>query len=255
MTTLQGKVAIVTGARRGIGRAEALTLARAGANVVACDIVSDEELASLQDEATGAGSEILAMACDVTKKDDIDNVVARTIERFGRVEILVNNAQTGLTPVPWEELSDELFTHSFESGPLASFRFMQACFPSMKAQGWGRIINTSSGASRGGVENFGHYAAAKGAIASLTYAAATDWGQYGITANVIYPAILTPSLKAYLDTEPERRAQMEARVPVRYVGDPLDDLGPIVLFLASDASGYLTGHPFFIDGGSGQGPR
>ncbi|MEN2742853.1 SDR family NAD(P)-dependent oxidoreductase [Microbacterium sp. X-17] len=255
MTTLEGKVAIITGARRGIGRAEALTLAGAGAKVVVCDIVFDDEMTSLQDEIAAAGGESLAFACDVTKKDDIDHVVAQTIATYGRVDILVNNAQTGLTPVPWEELSDKLFTQSFESGPLASFRFMQACFPYMKAQGWGRIINTSSGASRGGVPNFGHYAAAKGAIASLTYAAATDWGQYGITANVIYPAILTPALKGYLEAEPSRRAEMEARVPVRYVGDPLDDLGPIVLFLASDASGYLTGHPFFVDGGAGQGPR
>jgi NAD(P)-dependent dehydrogenase (short-subunit alcohol dehydrogenase family) len=100
-----------------------------------------------------------------------------------------------------------------------------------------------------------HYAAAKGAIASLTYAAATDWGQHGITANVIYPAILTPSLKAYLETQPEQRAQMEAQVPVRYVGDPLDDLGPIVLFLASDASAYLTGHPFFVKHGSSRRTR
>ncbi|MFG2943418.1 SDR family NAD(P)-dependent oxidoreductase [Streptomyces sp. NPDC048282] len=255
MKPLEGKVAIITGARRGIGRAEALTLASAGATVVVSDIVFDEEMKSLQDEVAAVGRKSLALECDVTKKEDIDNVVARTAEQFGRIDILVNNAQTGLTPVPWEELTDELFTQSYESGPLASFRFMQAVFPYMKAQGWGRIINTSSGASRGGVENFGHYAMAKGAISSLTYAAATDWGQYGITVNVIYPAILTPSLKSYLDSNPAARTAMEARVPVRYVGDPLDDLGPIVLFLAGDASGYLTGHPVFIDGGGGFGPR
>ncbi|MFG2937833.1 SDR family NAD(P)-dependent oxidoreductase [Streptomyces sp. NPDC048282] len=255
MKPLEGKVAIITGARRGIGRAEALTLASAGATVVVSDIVLDDEMRSLQDEVAEAGSKSLALVCDVTKKEDIDNVVAQTAEQFGRIDILVNNAQTGLTPVPWEELTDELVTQSFQSGPLASWRFMQAVFPYMKAQGWGRIINTSSGASRGGVENFGHYAMAKGAISSLTYAAATDWGKYGITVNVIYPAILTASLKSYLDSTPGAQAAMEAQIPVHYVGDPLKDLGPIVLFLASDASGYLTGHPFFIDGGAGHGPR
>jgi NAD(P)-dependent dehydrogenase (short-subunit alcohol dehydrogenase family) len=95
---------------------------------------------------------------------------------------------------------------------------------------------------------------AEGAIASLTYAAATDWSRFGITVNVIFPAVLTPSLKAYLDSNPEQRKAMEARVPVGHFGAPCTDLGPVVLFLASEAPGYLTGHPFFIDGGPGQGP-
>ncbi|MFJ4295685.1 SDR family NAD(P)-dependent oxidoreductase [Curtobacterium sp. NPDC089689] len=252
---LAGKVAIVTGARRGIGRAEALTLARAGANVVISDVFDDDELRAVAEEIAAAGSEALALRCDVTKKDDIDVLVQHTVARFGRIDILVNNAQTGLTPVPWEDLTDELVTQSFESGPLASYRLMQAVFPLMKQQRWGRIINTASGASRGGVENFGHYAMAKGAVASLTYAAATDWSRYGITVNVIFPAILTSALQSYLDATPGAKEAMEARIPVHYIGDAEADLGPIILFLASDASAYLTGHPFFIDGGAANAPR
>jgi NAD(P)-dependent dehydrogenase (short-subunit alcohol dehydrogenase family) len=255
MKPLEGKVAIVTGARRGIGRAEALTLAAAGATVCVSDVFFDDELKSIEKEVAELGGQSLVLECDVTKKEHIDNVVAQTAEKFGRIDILVNNAQTGLTPVLWEELTDELVTQSFESGPLASYRFMQGVFPYMKEQGWGRIINTASGASRGGVANFGHYAMAKGAVASLTYAAATDWGRYGITCNVIFPAILTPSLQGYLDSSPDARAAMEEAIPVHYIGEPLKDLGPIVLFLASDASGYLTGHPFFIDGGAARAPR
>ncbi|MFV0252112.1 MAG: SDR family NAD(P)-dependent oxidoreductase [Beutenbergiaceae bacterium] len=255
MKPLEGKIAIITGARRGIGRAEALALAGAGASIVASDLVADDELSGLTDQVSALGAESMVLECDVTNAEHIDRVVGQTLEQFGKVDILINNAQSGLTPVPWEDMTDEIMTQSFTSGPLASYRFMQACFPHMKQQGWGRIINTASAASRGGVENFGHYATAKGAIASLTYAAATDWSRFGITANVIFPAILTPALKSYLDSTPGAQAAMEAQVPVHYIGDPLNDLGPVVVFLASDASQYLTGHPFFIDGGAAHGPR
>lgn len=251
---LQGKVAIVTGARRGLGKAEAKALAAAGATICACDLVY-EDLLALRDEIAASGGECLCLKCDVREKDQIDEVVQKTIERFGKVDILVNNAQGGLEPVEWEDLTDEVIATSLYSGPVASLRFMQACFPGMKARGWGRIINTASGASRGGVSNFGHYAMAKGAIASLTYAAATDWSQFGITANVIFPAILTDSLADWMAGSPEHRRAMESKIPVGYIGEAERDLGPVIVFLASDASRYLTGHPFFIDGGAANGPR
>src|SRR6185436_8939113 len=155
---LNGKVAIVTGGRRGIGAAEALALGQAGAKVVACDI--NPEMSDLTKHLESAGIDFLTLQCDVTKKDEAENVVAQTVKKWGRVDILVNNAQAGLEPVAWEELTDELVEGSLSSGPVASWRFMKACFPYMRAQGWGRIINTASGASRGGVSNFGHYAMA-----------------------------------------------------------------------------------------------
>ncbi len=252
-TPLQDKVAIVTGARRGIGYAEAVALARAGAKVVACDL--NPEMNDLQAEIEGFGGTCIALKCDVGNKADIASVVSQTVAAFGTVHILVNNAQAALEPVPWEDLSDEFVHLSLETGPVASWRFMQACFPHMKAQRWGRIINTASGASRGGVANFGHYAMAKGAVASLTYAAATDWSRHGITVNVIYPAILTDSLKAWIDSNPAHQKMLEAQVPVGFVGEAETDLAPIIVFLASDAARYMTGHPFFIDGGGAQAPR
>jgi NAD(P)-dependent dehydrogenase (short-subunit alcohol dehydrogenase family) len=251
---LKGKVAIVTGARRGIGKGEAKALAAEGARIVACDMVY-EELLTVRDEIAAWGGECLPLRCDVREKDQIQNVVSKTIEKYGKVDILVNNAQGGLEPVVWEDLTDELVEMSLYSGPVASLRFMQACFPYMKAQKWGRIINTASGASRGGVPNFGHYAMAKGAIASLSYAAATDWSKFGITVNVIFPAIITEPLKRWMAGSPERREKLESGIPVGYIGEPERDLGPVIVFLASDASHYLTGHPFFLDGGAGNGPR
>lgn len=251
---LRGKVALVTGARRGIGRAEAKALAAEGAAIAACDLVY-EDLLTLQEEIARTGGECLPLQCDVREKDQIHQVVDKAIEKFGTVDILVNNAQGGLEPVEWEDLTDEVIATSLSSGPVASLRFMQACFPSMKAQGWGRIINTASAASRGGVSNLGHYAMAKGAIASLTYAAATDWSRFGITANVIFPAILTDSLANWMAGSPERRRAIQSGIPVGFIGDAERDLGPVIVFLASDASRYLTGHPFFIDGGAANGPR
>jgi len=251
---LDGKVAIVSGARRGIGKAEAKALAAAGAKVVACDLVY-EDLVAVQDEIAASGGECLALQCDVRDKAQIDDAVNQTVEKYGTVDILVNNAQGGLDPVPWEDLTDEVVATSLYSGPVASLRFMQACFPHMKKQNWGRIINTASGAARGGVPNLGHYAMAKGAIASLTYAAATDWSRLGITVNVIYPAVVTDPMKEWMAISPDNRQTIESAFPIGYAGDPHHDLGPVIVFLASDASRYLTGHPFFIDGGAAYGPR
>lgn len=251
---LQGKVAIITGARRGIGKAEATALAAEGAKVVACDLVY-EDLLTVRDEIAASGGECLPLQCDVREKDQIQNVVKKTIEKYGKVDILVNNAQGGLEPVVLEDITDELVAMSLYSGPVASLRFMQACFPYMKAQKWGRIINTASGASKGGVPNFANYAMAKGAIASLTYAAATDWSKFGITINVIFPAIISQPLAHWMAGSPERRQAMEAGIPVGYIGEAERDLGPVIVFIASDASHYLTGHAFYIDGGAGNGPR
>jgi NAD(P)-dependent dehydrogenase (short-subunit alcohol dehydrogenase family) len=251
---LDGKVAIVSGARRGIGKAEAKALAAAGAKVVACDIAYDD-LVGVQDEIVQSGGECLALPCDVREKQQILDVVDQAVDRYGRVDILVNNAQGGLDPVAWEDLSDDIVATSLYSGPVATLRFMQACFPHMKEQGWGRIINTASGAARGGVSNLGHYAMAKGAIASLTYAAATDWSRLGITVNVIYPAVVTDAMREWMAISAENRQTIESAFPVGFVGDSNNDLGPVIVFLASDASGYLTGHPFFIDGGAAYGPR
>ena len=251
---LAGKVAIVTGSRRGIGAAEAVALAAAGATVVICDLVL-EELLTVKARIEGDGGTCLAVKCDVSQKAQVAHVVDETICAYGRVDVLVNNAQGAMDPTPWADISDEMLMTSLMTGPVASYWFMQACFPHMKDQGHGRIINTASAAARGGIANLGHYAMAKGAIASLTYAAATDWGEFGITANVIFPGIESESLTQYLSDKPELRAHYEANIPLGHFGNPSADLAPVVVFIASDASRYLTGHPFFIDGGVAHAPR
>ena len=192
---LAGKVAIVTGARRGIGAAEAVALAAAGSTVVICDLVY-EDLLTVKARIEDAGGTCMAVKCDVSQKAQVTQVVDETISAYGRVDVLVNNAQGAMDPTSWADISDDMLMTSLMTGPVASYWFMQACFPHMKTQGRGRIINTASAAARGGIANLGHYAMAKGAIASLTYAAATDWGEFGITANVIFPGIESESLTA-----------------------------------------------------------
>ena len=251
---LNDKVAIVTGARRGIGLAEADALAAAGAKVVACDLAYDELVAACAG-ISSRGDECLPLKCDVRDPAQIREVVDQTISTYGRIDILVNNAQGALDGVPWEDIDDALLDTSLGSGPIASLRFMQACFPHMKAQEWGRIINTASAASRGGAPNLGHYAMAKGAVAGLTYAAATDWSKFGITANVIYPMIATDPLKEWMAQSPDNKALVESHIPVGFLGEAERDLAPLVVFLASDGARYLTGHPFFVDGGAGNAPR
>lgn len=251
---LAGKVAIVTGARRGIGAAEARALAAAGSTVVICDLVY-EDLLTVKADIDDAGGSCMALKCDVSDKSQVVHVVDETISAYGKVDVLINNAQGAMDPTEWENITDDMVMTALMTGPVASYWFMQACFPHMKTQGRGRIINTSSAASRGGIANLGHYAMAKGAIASLTYAAATDWGQFGITVNVLFPGIESESLTQYLADKPELRARFEASIPLQRFGNPSADLAPVVVFIASDASQYLTGHPFFIDGGAAQAPR
>ena len=169
----------------------------------------------------------MALRCDVRDKQQIHDVVDQAVEKFGTVDILVNNAQGGLDPVPWEDITDDVVATSLYSGPVASLRFMQACLPHMKEKRWGRIINTASGAARGGVNNVGHYAMAKGAIASLTYAAATDWSRFGITVNVIYPAVVTDAMKDWMAISEENRRTIESAFPVGFVGEPDATLDPL----------------------------
>ena len=250
---LAGKVAIVTGARRGIGAAEAHALAAAGSAVVICDLVY-EDLLTVRARIEDAGGTCTAVQCDVSQKAQVAQVVDETISAYGRVDILVNNAQGAMDPTSWADISDDMVMTSLMTGPVASYWFMQACFPHMKNQGRGQSLIRRQ-RRRGGIANLGHYAMAKGAIASLTYAAATDWGEFGITVNVIFPGIESESLTEYLSDKPELRAHYEASIPLKRFGNPSTDLAPVVVFIASDASQYLTGHPFFIDGGVAHAPR
>jgi NAD(P)-dependent dehydrogenase (short-subunit alcohol dehydrogenase family) len=246
---VRGRVIIVTGAGRGIGRGVAHHLARSGATIVVGEYVP-RRLERIVEELSGIGAECLGRLCDVRRRGDIDELVAATADRFGRVDAIVNNAVTYGGPGPLAEITDEQMDDVYNSGVKAALWGMQAVYPHMRAAGWGRIVNVGSGAGVIGFPGFGAYAAAKEAIRALTRTAAREWASDGIVVNCYCPA-------AY-EIRPDRTNPFLAAADARFlnqhptgrIGDAEHDIGPVVRFLCSDACRYLTGETLMVDGGA-----
>jgi NAD(P)-dependent dehydrogenase (short-subunit alcohol dehydrogenase family) len=250
MGILDGRVAIVTGASSGIGRACAVRLAEEGASVVVT-ARRMQLLEELVDEITSKGGTAVAVACDVMVEEEISNVVETAADRFGRIDILGNFAQA-FYPYRASDHANLMATtresavNQFVGGPVQYLLFMQKCFPYMKEQGYGRIINTSSGAWLLGAPDYVGYGMAKAAVDALTRHASQDWGQYGIVTNTIYPVVRNAD---HEKEHPEMAAALPQRIPVRRHGTAYDDLSPVIAFLASDNAGYLNGQTIGINGG------
>ena len=247
MNQLSGKVAIITGASSGVGAGVAKVLAAHGASVVLC-ARRQEKLDQIRREIESGNPEgqVLTVVCDVADDLQIRHVVEETIAHFHTVHILVNCAQGAMLYRPVSEIDTDYALLAYKTGPLASLKFMQLCFPYMKENHWGRIINTASAAGYDGSAGFGAYGMAKEAIRAITRTAANEWGQYGITSNVFLPIIATENFRT---TQPEALKALEGRSPLRRIGTTEEDCGPIIAFLASDDSGYLNGQSFMLDGG------
>jgi len=252
---LSGKVAIVTGAGRGIGRGIAVELAAEGAKV----IVASRGQSSIErtvHEICAAGNEAHGIQCDVADPDAIRNTVAETVERYGRLDILVNNAQAygppGKTPLgrmPTEDVDIAAWQYLFDTGPTASLRFMQAAFPFLKESGAGRVINFGSYYGQIGFAETAAYNSAKEAIRGLSRTAAREWGKHNITVNVINPALRSDSLDSFIRNRPEEAAVVLEQIPLQRYGDIFKDGGRVAVFLAGPDSSYLTGMTFQLDGG------
>jgi NAD(P)-dependent dehydrogenase (short-subunit alcohol dehydrogenase family) len=249
MGILGGRIAIVTGASSGIGRGCAVRFAEEGATVVACARRLDK-LKDVVDEIKARGGRALAIACDVAKEENIDNVVNTTIKEFGRVDILANIAQGGLEQQEYLiEVTPKRLLDVYITGPLQSLLFMQKCFPHMKKHGYGRIINCSSHSMLMGTPGFSAYEMAKGAVSALTRNASQEWAKFGIVTNVFLPVIRT---EAFNNSEQGKVAakQLESSIPVGRFGLPYEDCSPIVAFMASEGAGYLNGQTIAVDGGN-----
>jgi 3-oxoacyl-[acyl-carrier protein] reductase len=264
---LAGRVALVTGGSRGLGRADALTLARAGADVVIADILveSDDSAATeygplaqaaaaqglVQTEATaqeihGLGRRSLALKCDVTDVRQVAEAVARAVEELGSVDILVNNAGTLDHLGQLENQSPELWERDLRVNLTGAFNCSRAVWPHMKERGWGRIVNMASVAGTLGGFGQASYSTTKAGLIGLTKTLALEGARHGITANAIVPGII--GTEAFHFGNPDMNERMVKRTALRRTGDP-QDIANAIAFLCSDLAGYVTGIELNVSGG------
>jgi len=246
---LRGKVAIVTGAAKGMGKAHSLKLSSAGAKVVLADI-SQEECQLVVEEIKKQRGEALAVKCDVSKKSDIDNLVAEALKKFGKIDILVNNA--GIFPFePFLQMPEHNFEKVIDINLKGYFLMAQACAKEMVKQKSGAIVNISSiamGQVGVGFAGLTHYCASKGGITAMSQAMALELAPFGIRVNCIAPgAIDTPGAST---TQMDAKAieAMLAPIPMKRKGKA-EEVANAVLFLASDEASYMTGSTMVVDGG------
>ncbi|HEX7678751.1 MAG TPA: SDR family NAD(P)-dependent oxidoreductase [Thermoanaerobaculia bacterium] len=243
MTDFTGRVAIVTGAARGLGRAAAERLHERGASV-AVNVRDRERAESLAKEI---GENVLAVPGDIAADGIPEEIVRQTLERFGRIDILVNNAALARS-TRFPDLSADEWRHALEVNLTAPFLLTKAVLPAMKAQHYGRIINISSTAGRT-VSTLGgaHYTASKAGLLGLTRAAAKELGQFGITVNAVCPGMIDTELTRE-NASPELLARLAASYPVPRLGTALE-VADLICFAASEEAGYITGASFDINGG------
>jgi NAD(P)-dependent dehydrogenase (short-subunit alcohol dehydrogenase family) len=250
MGRLSERVAIVTGGGDGIGRGMSRRFAREGATVLIAEIDEDRGKAVAGELRDEFGVQADSIRTDVAQKADNEAMVAAAKDRFGSVDILVNNAWGGGMLSRVEHKTDELMSHGWHVGFLGPFWAMQSAFPIMKEQGRGNVINICSlngvNAHMGTVE----YNSAKEALRGATRTAAREWAPYGIVLNIICPAAKSAAFHRVMAEHPELIASADAANPMGRIGDPEDDIAPVAAFLASDDARYLTGNTLFVDGGS-----
>lgn len=247
---LSDKTAIVTGAGQGVGAGIALALASEGANVVCAGRTLSKVEATVAEIGSRAGAGAgkgLALECNVARPDEVDACVARTVEQFGTVDILVNNAV--VSPLgPLLEVTDKLFELGFRVGPLATLRFMRACHPYLK--GSGVVVNLTSGSAlRTDPSGLGGYAALKESISSLTRTAAVEWGPDGIRVVSLMPLAMSPGFEFWQEYDRPAYEALLKEVPLGRIGDCEADIGRAAVFLCGPDARYITGTTLVVDGG------
>jgi gluconate 5-dehydrogenase len=248
--SLEGKVALVTGANSGIGGAIAAAYAEAGAAVI---LVArrETELQAAEDAIKAAGGRAAHIACDLAVREDLFACADRAPQFFGAPDIVVNAAGVNLRK-PMAEITEADWDATMRINLDASFFLPQRLAPAMIAGGWGRIVNIASLQSIRAFGNSGPYGASKGGIAQLTRAQAEAWSRHGVNANAIGPGFFATPLTAAVANDPERWKSMAAKTFIGRNGE-LDDLRGAAVFLASRASDYVTGQTLFVDGGLSAG--
>ena len=244
MGELNGKVAIVTGASRGIGRAIAEIFVREGARVMICGRKQE----TLDQVAREIGPAVRAVACHVGRADQIENLVAATAREFGPVDILVNNAATNISFGPCLKIDEAQFDKMIEVNLKSAFRLIQAVAPGMCERGRGSIINIASIAGLRPQRHSLLYSMTKAALIMMTQSYALELGPQGVRVNAIAPGLIQTTLSEYYWKDESQREAVVSRQPIQRIGQP-QDVAQIALLLASDKGSYITGQTLAVDGG------
>lgn len=249
MGLLNGKVALITGAGQGLGRAIAEVFAEEGAALMLSGR-TEAKVVAVADALRARGAQVEAMHADVGNPHDVRANVERCVSRFGGLDILINNAQSVYTNIPTNDMSDAQFIEMFDTGPLATFRYMKAAHPHLKARGGGAIVNfATAAAKRWDMQGYGPYAGVKQAIRSLSRGAADEWGVDNIRVNTVAPLATSPAFEVWSQEQPEQAEDLIRQIPLRRFGDPVDDIARAVLFLVSSDARYVSGATLPLDGG------
>jgi NAD(P)-dependent dehydrogenase (short-subunit alcohol dehydrogenase family) len=242
------RAAIVTGGARGIGKGMATALLKAGFSVTITDIREGTLRETSEEFSNLAGAGHLAVVADGRDDDAVANAVTQTVDTFGRIDLLINNAQTSVNGVPMVDQSVEDLMLGVDGGLFASFRYMKLCHPHLKAT-HGSVINFGSQAGLIGNWGMVGYNIAKEGIRALTRSAAREWGPDDINVNCIIPGMVTPGASAFAERNPEHAEASLAAIPMGRLGDPETEAGALAVFLASPGGHYITGETISIDGG------
>ena len=249
-TNLTGHTVIVTGGTRGIGLGIVRVLARAGAELMITGRRAPR-LERVSEELTGRGAPHRTLVADVADRAASRAVAEATLETFGKIDGLVANAQSYRPVTKLVAVEEADFDLVLDTGPKGTLWLMQAVLPAMRARGRGRIVTLGSSMGLTGAPGYGPYSAAKEGVRSLTRTAAREWGEFGVTVNCVCPASVAHRMPVAEEGSERARAfaEMYANHPLGRDGDPEDDIAPVVAFLLSDASQYLTGQTLMVDGG------
>jgi 2-deoxy-D-gluconate 3-dehydrogenase len=246
MSVLAGRVALVTGAGRGLGRAIARAVGRAGA-AVACAARSRDQVDAAAAEIEATGARALALGLDVTRTDQITAAVEEAEARLGPIDILVNNAGITLERKT-VELTDEEWDRVLATNVTAMFRCARAVAPGMIRRGHGKVINIGSMYGVIGVARYAAYCASKAAVDGLTRSLAVEWARHGIQINCLAPGYMNTDIPRAALADERTRALFLSKVPARRIGEP-EEVGALAVYLASPASDFMTGQTLYLDGG------
>ena len=253
MKRLEGNVTLITGAGKGIGFGLATEFAKEGSDLVITGRTESRLLNAKERLENEYGVNVLPVVADGADEASVKMVVAKALERFGKIDTLINNAQVSKSGLKLVEHSKEDFDLAIYSGLYAAFFYMRECYTALKASK-GSVINFASGAGLFGKLGQASYAAAKEGIRGLSRVAAAEWGPDGIRVNVVCPLAMTESLQDWKEHYPELFEKTIQGIPLGRFGDPADDIGRVCVFLASEDAHYVTGETITLQGGSGLRP-